>query len=67
MGIKGKRNAPVRRLRKYVRLNTDPHCTVDPNTVPKTMDVLTPPGVAQFDELDYTVHHPVTLEDIVIP
>ncbi len=48
-------------------LSNDPHCIVDPNTVPKTMDVLTPPGVAQSDELDYTVHHPVTLEDIVIP
>ena len=24
----------------------DPHCTVDPGTVPKAMDVLTPAGVA---------------------
>jgi carbohydrate-binding DOMON domain-containing protein len=47
--------------------SNDPHCTVDPNTVPKAMDVLTPPGVVQSDELDYTVHQPVTLEDIVIP
>jgi hypothetical protein len=46
--------------------STDPHCTVDPNSVPKAMDVLTPPGVQQSDELDYT-HGPVLLEDVVIP
>ncbi len=45
----------------------DPHCTVDPNSVPKAMDVLTPPGVSQSNELDYTLHNPVTLQDIVIP
>jgi carbohydrate-binding DOMON domain-containing protein len=48
-------------------VSTDPHCTVDPNTVPKTIDVLTPPGVLQSDELDYTIHNPVTLQPIVIP
>jgi glucoamylase len=47
--------------------SSDPHCTVDPNNVPKAMDVLTPPGVSQADELDYTVHNPVTLQDIVVP
>ena len=47
--------------------SSDPHCTVDPNTVPKAMDVLTPPGVSQSDELDYTIHNPVTLQDVVIP
>jgi carbohydrate-binding DOMON domain-containing protein len=47
--------------------SSDPHCTVDPNTVPKLMDVLTPPGVSQADELDYTKHSPVTLQDVVIP
>lgn len=36
-------------------------CTTDPNSVPKAMDVLTPAGVAQSDELDYTAHQPVTL------
>ncbi len=46
--------------------STDPHCTVDPNTVPKAMDVLTPSGVAQSVELDYTLG-PVTLQDVVIP
>jgi hypothetical protein len=45
----------------------DPHCTVDPSTVPKAMDVLTPPGVQQSNELDYTLHSPVSLEDVVIP
>jgi glucan 1,4-alpha-glucosidase len=44
-----------------------PHCTVDPNTVPKAMDVITPPGVSQSGELDYTLHSPVTLQDVVIP
>lgn len=47
--------------------SADPHCTVDPNTVPKVMDVLTPSGVTQSDELDYTLHSPVTLQDVVIP
>ncbi|HLW00522.1 MAG TPA: glucodextranase DOMON-like domain-containing protein [Ktedonobacterales bacterium] len=47
--------------------SSDPHCTVDPNTVPKLMDVLTPPGVSQSDELDYTKHSPVTLQDVVVP
>ena len=45
----------------------DPLCTVDPNTVPKAMDVLTPPGVMQSNELDYTLHSPVTITDVVIP
>jgi hypothetical protein len=40
---------------------------VDPNTVPKAMDVITPPGVSQSGELDYTLHGPVTLQDVVIP
>ena len=33
---------------------TSPICAVDPNTVPKAMDVLTPAGVSQADELDPT-------------
>jgi hypothetical protein len=45
----------------------DAHCTFDPNKVPKAMDVLTPAGVLQSDELDYTVHSPVTLQDVTIP
>ena len=47
--------------------SSDPHCTVDPNTVPKTMDVLVPTGVTQSDELDYTLHSPVVLQDVTIP
>ncbi|MFN8473977.1 MAG: glucodextranase DOMON-like domain-containing protein [Anaerolineae bacterium] len=43
------------------------HCTADPNTVPKAMDVLTPAGVLQSDELDYTVHNPVVIQPVVIP
>jgi carbohydrate-binding DOMON domain-containing protein len=45
----------------------DPHCTVNPNNVPKAMDVLTPSGVTQSDELDYTKHQPVTISGVVIP
>ena len=47
--------------------SNDPHCTVDPNTVPKVMDTITPSGVSQSNELDYTLHSLVTLHDVVIP
>ena len=48
--------------------SSDPHCTVDPGTVPKVMDTITPAGVTQSDELDYTVHAPpVVLSGITIP
>lgn len=46
--------------------STDLHCTVDPNTVPKAMDVLTPSGASQSTELDYTLG-PVVLQDVTIP
>ena len=46
--------------------SSDPHCTVDPATVPKAMDVITPTGVLQSEELDYTLH-PVTIAPVVIP
>lgn len=42
-------------------------CTADPNTVPKVMDAITPSGVAQSTELDYTVASPVALQGLVIP
>jgi len=42
-------------------------CTADPNAVPKTMDVLTPAGVTQADELNYITHNPVVLRDVTIP
>jgi glucan 1,4-alpha-glucosidase len=47
--------------------SADPHCTVDPGTVPKLMDVITPDGVQQSDELDYTLHNPVVLQGVQIP
>jgi glucan 1,4-alpha-glucosidase len=47
--------------------NADAHCAVDPGTVPKAMDVITPAGVQQSDELDYLAHSPVTLQGVVIP
>jgi carbohydrate-binding DOMON domain-containing protein len=48
-------------------VSSDPHCTADPATVPKAMDVLTPPGVTQSDELDYTKHQPVVISGVAIP
>ena len=47
--------------------SADAHCTVDPGTVPKAVDVLTPAGVLQADELDYTLHAPVVLQGVTIP
>jgi hypothetical protein len=47
--------------------SADPHCTVDPNTVPKAVDVLVPSGVLQSTELDYTLTSPVVLQDVTIP
>ena len=47
--------------------SADPHCTVDPGTVPKAVDVIPPAGVLQSDELDYTVHNPVVLQGVAIP
>ncbi len=46
--------------------SSDAHCTVDPASVPKAMDVLTASGVLQSSELDYTLG-PVTITDVVIP
>jgi hypothetical protein len=47
--------------------SSDPHCTANPGSVPKAMDVLTPAGVLQSDELDYTKHTPVVLQGVTIP
>jgi glucoamylase len=47
--------------------SADAHCTVDPGSVPKALDVLTPSGVSQANELDYTLHSPVTLAGVSIP
>ena len=47
--------------------SSDPHCTVDPNTVPKVMDTITPSGVNQSTELDYTVSSPVVLQGVTMP
>jgi hypothetical protein len=48
-------------------VSSDAHCTADPGTVPKLMDVLTPDGVSQSDEVDYTLHDPVILQGVAIP
>jgi carbohydrate-binding DOMON domain-containing protein len=45
----------------------DPHCTFPPFLVPKAIDVITPAGVQQSQELDYTLVSPVTLQAVVIP
>lgn len=46
--------------------SSDAHCTFDPNQVPKIIDILTPSGVSQSTELDYTLG-PVVLQDVTIP
>jgi hypothetical protein len=46
--------------------STDPHCTFDPNGVPKAVDVITPAGVQQSTELDYTLG-PVVLTGVALP
>ena len=52
---------------RYQDASGTTHCTVDPATVPKLMDVITPPGVDQSDEVDYTIHTPVVLSGVAIP
>jgi glucoamylase len=47
--------------------STDPHCTFNPNSVPKVMDSLTPLGTTQSNELDYTLHTPVVLQPVLMP
>lgn len=46
--------------------NPNPICSVDPTTVPKVMDTITPVGVAQATELDPT-KGPVVLRGVVVP
>jgi glucan 1,4-alpha-glucosidase len=46
--------------------SSDPHCTFNPNSVPKAVDVITPSGVAQSTELDYTLG-PVVIKGVTIP
>ncbi len=46
--------------------SSDPHCTTNPTTVPKAPDVITPPGVNQSTELDYTLG-PVVIGGVTIP
>ena len=45
---------------------TGPICSVDPGTVPKAMDVITPPGVSQATELDPTLG-PVIIHPVTVP
>jgi glucan 1,4-alpha-glucosidase len=45
---------------------TSPICSVDPATVPKAMDVITPPGVSQATELDPT-RGPVVIQPVTVP
>jgi glucoamylase len=47
--------------------SSDAHCTFDPTKVPKALDVFTPAGVSQSNELDYTLHNPVVLAGVAIP
>ncbi len=47
--------------------SNDPRCTFEPGKVPKALDVITPLGVLQSQELDYTLFDPVTLQGVTIP
>ena len=47
---------------------TDAICNLDPNTVPKVMDTITPPGVEQKTELDPTLNpNGVQLQGVAVP
>ncbi len=46
---------------------TSPICAVDPTTVPKAVDVLTPSTVSQADELNPLAHNPVTITGVTVP
>jgi C-terminal binding-module, SLH-like, of glucodextranase/PEP-CTERM motif len=46
--------------------SADPHCTVDPATVPRIMDTITPSGILQGTELDYTLGR-VVLRGVPFP
>jgi glucoamylase len=45
---------------------TNPICSVDPNTVPKVMDTIPPPGTSQDTELDPTLG-PVVISGVSAP
>jgi glucoamylase len=45
---------------------TAPICSVNPSTVPKAMDVITPPGVSQATELDPTLGA-VVIQPVTVP
>jgi glucoamylase len=45
---------------------TAPICSVDPSTVPKAMDVITPAGVSQAIELNPTLG-PVVIQPVTVP
>jgi glucan 1,4-alpha-glucosidase len=45
---------------------TSPICSVDPNTVPKVMDTITPAGASQSTELNPTLG-PVVLQGVTVP
>ncbi len=44
----------------------DPLCAVDPGTVPKAMDIVTPAGVSQATELD-PLAGPVVVQAVTMP
>jgi glucoamylase len=46
--------------------DTSPICAVDPSTVPKAVDILTPQGVSQATELDPTAG-PVVIQPVTVP
>jgi glucoamylase len=45
----------------------NPICAVNPGTVPKAMDVFTPVGVNQAEELNPLAHNPVSITGVRVP
>ncbi len=54
-------------LGECAAVSTDPHCTAATGSLPKVMDTLTPSGVSQANELDYTLHQPVVVSAVTLP
>jgi len=47
---------------------SNPICAVDPTKVPKAVDILTPDGVSQAEELDPTpAAQPVAIQSVTLP
>ena len=46
--------------------DTNPICSVGPGTVPKAIDVITPSGVSQSNELN-PLNGPIVIQGVTVP